>query len=66
MDERKASLASGPAPPGMAEVLEEEDMQAVEEVSTVYRECIIHGRQQYSQVTEIRARRDKKDTYKVP
>lgn len=50
MDERKASLASGSqaAPPGMAEVSEEDDLQAAEEVSTLYSECIIHERQKYT------------------
>lgn len=47
MDDRKAPLAPGSqaAPSGMAEVSEEEDLQAAEEVSTLYRECHTHERQ---------------------
>lgn len=47
VEERKASLASGSqaSPAGMAEVSEEDDLQAAEEVSALYSERIVHGRQ---------------------
>lgn len=53
MDDKKSLLANGTqvAPAGMADVSEEDDLQAVEEVSTLCSECTVLGRLLYYKYT---------------